>query len=97
MKSKLSFVAIVIIGLCSIATSLIKFKDDKPIKVTTWDALGYYMYLPATIIYNDLAELKFYPEIEKKYSLQGLPNEFYQFSKLENSNYTGKYFVGVAS
>lgn len=67
-----------------------------PVKVTTWDALGYYMYLPAAFIYQDLRELNFYPEMEKKYQLQGLPTDFYQFQKNESGYYSGKYFVGVA-
>lgn len=96
MKSKLSTIAILLVGLVYVSTSLMNFTHQEKIKVSTWDALGYYLYLPATFIYNDLDKLAFYPAIEAKYKLQGVDNEFYQFSHLENGNYTGKYFVGVA-
>ncbi len=96
MKSKLSTLVVLLVGLIYISTSLIHFSNDRQVKVTTWDALGYYLYLPATFIYNDLDKLSFYPKVEAKYQLQGKPNEFYQFSKLKNNNFTGKYFVGVA-
>lgn len=96
MKIKLSRLAIIIVMLLYSVTSFLHFSHHKPPRVTTWDALGYYLYLPATFIYHDLDRLSFYPEIEKKYSLQGKENEFYQFSKLPNGNYTGKYFTGIA-
>lgn len=96
MKSKLSISSITLIGLGYLLVSLINFSSKEQVKVTTWDALGYYLYLPATVIYQDLDELKFYPEIEKKYQLQGKHNEFYQFTPLENGKQTGKYFVGIS-
>lgn len=64
------------------------------VKVTTWDAFGYYMYNPSIFIYGDVSELKWVPEIEKKYSVTG--GEFYQASQLENGKYTNKYLGGVA-
>lgn len=67
-----------------------------PIKVTTWDALGYYLYLPATFIYQDLRSLSFYDSIEKQYNLQGEGHNFYQFQKNETGFFSGKYFIGVA-
>jgi hypothetical protein len=61
---------------------------------TTWDALGYYMYLPATFIYGDVTELKWFPAADKKYGMSG--GELYQATKLGNGNYTFKYLGGVA-
>lgn len=65
------------------------------IKITTWDALGYYMYLPGIFIYHDVTELKWLPAIEKQYSVQG--GELYQAQKQKNSDkYFFKYLGGVA-
>lgn len=67
---------------------------DLPVKVTTWDALGYYLYLPATFIYHDVDKLGFIPSMDKTYQLSG--GDFYQATHLPNGNYAGKYFVGIA-
>ena len=69
-------------------------KSPNPIKITTWDALGYYMYLPAIFIYKDVKKLKWFPEIDKEYSVSG--GWFYQAVKLKNGNYVFKYLGGVA-
>ncbi len=69
-------------------------KYKRELQVTTWDALGYYMYLPGIFIYNDVTELKWFPEIDQKYTLSG--GEVYQASKHKNGNYVFKYLGGVA-
>ena len=43
--------------------------------ILTWDAMGYYLYLPAKFIYNDLSYLRFVPGILHEYSPTG---GFYQ-------------------
>ena len=43
--------------------------------VLTWDALGYYLYLPAHFIYHDLSRLAFIPGILREYNPTG---SFYQ-------------------
>lgn len=95
---RISFYSLILVGVALFAMRYVQQKpaDILPMKITTWDALGYYMYLPATFIYKDLRELKFYPSIENKYQLQGEAGNFYQFMKTENGYYTGKYFIGVA-
>jgi hypothetical protein len=69
-------------------------KHQRQLKVTTWDALGYYMYLPGIFIYNDVTELKWFPDIDKQYNLSG--GEVYQASKHKNGNYVFKYLGGVS-
>ncbi len=61
---------------------------------TSWDAFGYYMYLPAEFIYDDVKELKWVPEIDSIYHVTG--GQFYQAMPLENGGYTNKYLSGVA-
>lgn len=67
---------------------------DRPLKVTTWDAFGYYMYVPSTFIYHDHTELKWVETMDEKYSLTG--GELYQADKFKNGNYVNKYLGGVA-
>ena len=45
------------------------------LSILTWDAMGYYLYLPAQFIYHDLSYLRFVPDIIREYSPTG---GFYQ-------------------
>jgi len=64
-------------------------------KLTTWDAYGYYLYLPSMLIYHDVKELKFKDSIEAKYQLSG--GNFYQANIHEKTgNYAFKYLGGIA-
>ena len=96
MKNKLSFCALLVISLIFIQFrfAYTDFQKGDPLKVTTWDAFGYYMYLPGTIIYNDVTELKWLPKIEEEYQLTG--GQLYQANKVENGNYVFKYLGGIA-
>ena len=68
--------------------------SSRNLKVTTWDALGYYMYLPSIIIYNDYKQLKWFPAIDSQYHVSG--GELYQALKHKNGNYFYKYLGGVS-
>ncbi len=59
----------------------------------SWDASGYYMYLPAHFIYDDIKECKFHEDILKKY--KPTPN-FQQAFKHSSGNYVMKYSIGQA-
>ena len=65
-----------------------------PLKVTVWDAFGYYVYLPSIFIYHDCTQLKWLDSIDKKYAVTG--GDGYQAQKVENGNYVFKYLGGVA-
>ena len=65
-----------------------------PVKVTTWDALGYYIYLPAKFIYHNEKELAWFPKIDSIYSLSG--GELYQANRQKNGSYVFKYLEGVS-
>ncbi len=69
-------------------------RSPYPLKLTTWDALGYYMYLPGIFIYDDLKEIKWFFEIDETYSLSG--GKIYQAHRYRNGNYVFKYLGGVA-
>jgi len=67
---------------------------NPPLKITEWDALGYYLYLPSTIIYHDYKKLEWLPAIDNKYGMSG--GTGYPATKLDNGNYAFKYLGGVA-
>ncbi len=96
MKNKYSFIACCIISLMlfQYRLSYSGYRSEKPLVITTYDALGYYMYLPAMFIYHDLTDLKWFPEIDKKYSVSG--GWLYQAHKFKNDKYVFKYFGGIA-
>lgn len=61
--------------------------------ILTWDVFGYYLYLPATFIYDDLDKLEFVPELIDKYEPTAT---FYQVNHLENGNKVMKYTMGLS-
>jgi hypothetical protein len=97
MKNILSLVACIIISIVLVQYRL-TYPDTKPgnppLKVTVWDAFGYYAYLPAICKYHDFKELKWLPDIDKKYAVTG--GNGWQAQKLSNGNYVFKYLGGVA-
>jgi hypothetical protein len=75
----------------------IQYSDIKtpyPLRATTWDALGYYLYLPAVFLHDDIRDLSWFDEIDKKYQLSG--GLVYQFNEYKNGNHVLKYLGGVA-
>ena len=67
---------------------------EKSFCVTTYDALGYYLYLPAIFINKDMTQLEWLPAIDAKYSVIG--GWQYQTIKEKNGNFVFKYLGGVA-
>ncbi|MBN1337932.1 MAG: glycosyltransferase family 39 protein [Bacteroidales bacterium] len=95
-SNKLSITAFVIIAFFFIRTRFVysEMHYGWPLKVTTYDALGYYMYLPAVFIYHDVKELKWFAGIDEKYTVSG--GWVYQANRYKNGNYVFKYLGGVA-
>lgn len=90
-----SIIACIVAGIFLLGLRLAyPTETNENLKVTTWDAFGYYMYLPSSLIYNDVTELEWYDEIEAKYELSG--GELYQANKAQNGNYVFKYLGGVS-
>jgi hypothetical protein len=96
MKNPLSLIACILIAivLFTYRLSYSEVGGDRSLKVTTWDAFGYYMYLPSSLIYHDMTELKWLDSIDKKYNLTG--GQLYQANKHDNGKYVYKYLGGVA-
>lgn len=97
VKKATSFIACIIIVfvLFNNRINRSEIKSPHPLKITTWDAYGYYIYLPSFFIYHDATALEWVDDIEKKYSLSG--GWFYQAAMQEHNNkYVFKYLGGVS-
>lgn len=88
LRSK-AVIALIFILLSSIC--IIRYKPN----LTSWDTFGYYLYLPATFIWNDPGLKDTAPALEamEKYSLSAT---FYQIVPHENGNNIIKYTPGLA-
>ncbi|PCH98973.1 MAG: hypothetical protein COB85_00900 [Bacteroidetes bacterium] len=64
------------------------------LRVTEWDAFGYYIYAPSIIIYNDPTQLEWLTKIDDKYHVTG--GHLYQADRAQNGNYIFKYSGGIA-
>lgn len=97
MKNKLSLLLI----FCIFSSIVfIKLSDKNLGKngnygVVDWDNFGYYLYLPASFIYNDvkLQSTNWVEHVQKKYDLS---TSFYQAHHIENGNKIIQYSSGVA-
>ncbi len=96
MKNRYSFLACLLITVIVISFRFTpeNYKKDKPLVVTTWDALGYYLYLPSILLHHDFKELEWFPEIDKKYSVSG--GYVYQANRCKSGHFVFKYLGGVA-
>lgn len=75
------------------ATRFIYFTGDFQ-KQTTWDALGYYFYLPAAQIYQEENSKTWLDSLDQTYHLSG--GDIYQVQKHTSGNDVGKYLRGVS-
>ena len=94
MLSRISCISILIIYLIVRFLSL-DFDQPEKNMFTDSDGLGYYMYLPAVFIYQDITQYEWLPEINEKYKVYGGEKPF-QIGKHENGNYVTNYLGGVA-
>jgi hypothetical protein len=63
-------------------------------KIIEWDVYGYTLYLSATLIYNDVTELKFHEAIFEKYRpTNGTPSKTFAFHEINNKRVI-KYTMG---
>ena len=64
--------------------------------ILTWDAMGYYLYLPAQFIYHDLSQMHFVADIMREYGPSG---SFYQAAQVPGGpegHLVMKYTCGLA-
>lgn len=93
--NRLSKIAIysIIILLSAIRINYATLETKELRNVLTWDAFGYYLYLPAAFIYKDVKEMDWVPEIVDKYQTT---DHTYQLSDLPNGNKVMKYLLGTS-
>lgn len=89
--SHFSLFAILFIGCVLILTR----STVAPINVLSWDVFGYYLYLPALFIYNDLGlrDLAIYEQIIATYDNT---TTFYQVVGLPDGSHIFRYSMGMA-
>ncbi|MDY0102389.1 MAG: hypothetical protein RBS07_05585 [Lentimicrobium sp.] len=96
MKLKYSYSSAaigVVLVLMLIISSNINWGGERWKNILESDAKGYYAYLPAIFIYNDL-NFSFFDEIEKeKYYNE---NIFYDYRAFVDGSYISKYYMGTA-
>lgn len=96
MKSKWSFAAMLLVFIIQLYCAFIyypKWKNSGTEATISWDASGYYMYLPAIFIYHDIKQCGFQQAIIDKYH----PSPDFQQAFLhESGNYVMKYSSGQA-
>ncbi|MBA3828107.1 MAG: hypothetical protein H0X33_04150 [Taibaiella sp.] len=93
MLSRLSYL---LCAICLLYTSFIfypRWKTAGGNATISWDAAGYYWYLPSAIIYHDLKGQHFKDSIVSKYRTA---DNFQPGPRLPNGNYVFKYSSGMA-
>lgn len=81
-----------IIAILLLCASNTQWSKDNWTNIIEADGKGYYAYLPAVFIYQDL-NFTFFDSIEKKYPN---PRLYYDYRAGERSEAANKYFVGTA-
>lgn len=96
MKNLFSILACIVVSAVFLSYRVSYPRENHPgaMKLTQWDGLGYYMYLPSAFIYKDFTELKWMDTIDQKYKVTG--GQLYQAHIHDNGNYVNKYLGGVA-
>ncbi|MEP7195555.1 MAG: hypothetical protein ABI851_03490 [Saprospiraceae bacterium] len=94
-KSNFSLASVVIVLLVAITLRFCYIRNNSAngYNATSWDALGYYMYQPGFLIYGDVKDLHWLPQIDSIYHVTG--GKLYQANKISNGNYVFKYLGGV--
>ncbi|MHC1708357.1 MAG: hypothetical protein AB9842_12670 [Bacteroidales bacterium] len=94
LRQRPDYLFIIITGIIVLWVHLnINGKKDYSKGLLESDARGYYAYLPAVFIYQDL-NLGFFDTIEK--STYYNPNLFYEFRAIHNGHTINKYYAGTA-
>lgn len=100
---RLSLAAVLITSAVLVWTRIeySELRGWSPMKVTTWDALAYYGYLPSAFIYNDLERMAWIEPVDSAYDVVGTGG-LYQMLPVEDSTLAArghrvdKCLIGVA-
>jgi hypothetical protein len=93
MKSRIAFYLSSALILLSAFFYYPKWRETQTEATIGWDVSGYYMYLPAALIYGDLKEARFLDSVIQKYHpTPGILQGF----RLPNGHFVMKYSIGQA-
>ncbi|MCB9261662.1 MAG: glycosyltransferase family 39 protein [Flavobacteriales bacterium] len=96
--SRIKNVSLIVCFLAAFLFTATRFyypRYEQKFNLTTWDALGYYFYLPSTFIYHDVSTLDWFPPLDSTYHLTG--GKLYQANpQPTDGRYVFKYLGGVA-
>jgi hypothetical protein len=97
MRGRLSLWAVVITAsvLSWTRFEYSEVRGWSPMKVTQWDALAYYSYLPAAFIYHDLERMAWVEPIDSTYHVVGTGG-LYQLENCGKGHRVNKYLIGTA-
>ncbi len=95
-KSHFSLVSIIFVLLVAMTLRFCYLKNNTSngYNATSWDAFGYYMYQPSFLIYGDVKNLEWLPQIDSVYHVTG--GKLYQANKVSNGNFVFKYLGGIS-
>jgi hypothetical protein len=96
-KNIYSILSILFVLFTAIIIRFSYFKNNSTngYNATSWDAFGYYAYLPGFLIYKDVKNLNWLPQIDSTYNVTG--GKLYQANKISNGNYVFKYLGGICT
>lgn len=93
MYSRLAILIVFVTQVLLLGVYYPKWQKTGTEAILSWDVAGYYMYLPATFIYDDLTGDSYHKEITETY--RPSPTFDHAF-KHESGNYVMKYPIGQA-
>ena len=95
MKHFATISIVVTMLLMTFTASNLHWGGQKWLDIAEVDAQGYYSYLPAIFIYQDL-NFDFFEEIEGENGKYYEPHNFYDYRNEFKGNKVNKYFIGTA-
>lgn len=92
---KRTYFAIVLFAITNILLAFSQHRWERN-EILKFDGSGYYLFLPAAFIYQDLGEMKFYPSIDSIYRPSNDTKYYSLYKCAETHRYTNKYAIGVS-
>lgn len=88
---------IVIVLFFAVSVWVINNRSNWDNDIYSYDPFGYYLYLPATLIYKDVGELKFYKQVYDRYHMRSWGDgQPYGTHQMPGGKLVDKYPAGVA-
>ncbi|MES2478053.1 MAG: hypothetical protein V4561_03145 [Bacteroidota bacterium] len=92
---KKSSIVILLFALVNLALSFSQHRWARN-EILKYDASGYYLYLPAVFVYNDLGEMDFYDKLDSVYRPSDDIKKYGLYSQEKTKLQSNKYPIGTA-